>query len=228
MFEFFSAVLTFLSYVWRGIEMALQLNPRLLPIVQTYPQSGYIILTIAILAGVSQLLGQSVVLFVNQVRPGRFVASLLMNGLLFALSLIVWGVTTWLAARFLFAVEQPLRVVIRIVALGSAPFVFGFLMLVPYLGTLIGRVLFVWSLLIVLAGVGGLFQVGFFASLVCVGLGWLLMVLLSMTIGKPVVAVRNWIWHRVVGSPLDATAQDILTSFAQNKQDDPTAKGGKA
>lgn len=227
MLEFLDAVFTFVGYVWRGIGMALELNPRLLPIVETYPQSRSVILVIAILAGASQLLGQSVVLFVNRVRPGRFALSLFTNGLLFAISLLVWGFTIWLAGRWIFDVTQPVGVTIRIVALGSAPFVFGFLVLIPYLGTFIGRVLWVWSLLIVVAGVSFLFQIGFIRALVCVGLGWLIMMLMTATIGKPIIALRNRVWQRIVGSSLDATTHDILTAFARKDTDDVKVTGGK-
>lgn len=227
MLEFLEAISTFLWSVWRGIGMALELNPRLLPIVETYPQSRSVIVVIAVLAGASQLLGQSVVLFVNRVSPGRFALSLFTNGVLFAISLLVWGAAIWLASSLLFSVSQPLGVTIRIVALGSAPFVFGFLVLIPYLGTFISRMLWVWSLLIVVSGVKFLFGIGFIGALVCVGLGWLVMMAMSATIGKPIIALRNRVWHRVVGSSLDATTHDILKAFVRTDTDDVTLKGGK-
>ncbi|MFV9504699.1 MAG: hypothetical protein AB4911_09050 [Oscillochloridaceae bacterium umkhey_bin13] len=66
---------------------------------------------------------------------------------------MVWGTTIWLSARLLFRVDDSYAPVLRMVTLGAAPFVFGFLVLIPYAGTFIGRVLGVWSLLIVLAAV---------------------------------------------------------------------------
>ena len=103
------------------------------------------------------------------------------------------------------------------VAAALAPLVFGFLILIPYMGTAIGNILNVWELLIMTTVVQFAFQTGFIAAAVCVGLGWLLMVLLTNTLGKPVVKLRNAIWRKATGSELDATAQDILLEFSSGQ-----------
>lgn len=217
MFEFF-------GYVWIGIIEAMRLNPRVFEIVEAYPQSRWILLTVALIGGASLLLGQSVILFVNRVRPGRFALSLLLNGIVFTLSLAIWAVAIWLTGRLLFPNDIPLGTVIRMVALGAAPYTFGFLVLLPYAGNFVGRVLAVWSFLVVLAGITFLAGGRFWPALVCVGLGWGLVTVMSATIGKPVIALRNRVWQRVAGTSLDATVQDILTNFAEDKPSN--SKGG--
>jgi hypothetical protein len=173
------------------------------------------------------LFGQSVALFVNKVRPGRFIASLILNGIIFIISWIVWIMAIWLAARPIAAVDVPLGTATRIIALSAAPLVFGWLILIPYLGTGIGRLLSVWSFLIALGAVRYTFQLDFLPALICVGAGWLLMWLVSVTIGRPFVALRNLIWNRVAGTALDARSADILAAFAADTADEPTATGGK-
>lgn len=220
MFELFAMLTDFVRNVGRAIGLALQLSPTLVPVVESYPQSRYVVFTIALLAGGSLLLGQSVTLFVNRVRPLRFVASLLLNGFTFSIGLIVWGVTIWVSGVYLFAGAPDLGVVIRIVALGSAPFVFGFFILIPYLGNIIRRVLSIWSFLVVLNGVRLSFQVGLLEALACVGLGWLLVQLIGATIGKPFIRLQRRISRRVSGSALEARVQDILAAVSLDRPPD--------
>lgn len=214
MLEFFQAVGDYLYYLWRLIVQAMLLNPETFANVERLPRSGLLTLGIAIVGGVSQLLGQSVILFVNRVKPGRFAVSLLLGGLTYFIGILVWGTTIWLSARVLFRVDDSYATVLRMVTLGAAPFVFGFLVLIPYAGVFIGRVLGVWSLLIVLTAVNFTYGFAFMQGVVVVTLGWLLMVLMSNTIGKPVVALRNVMFRKALGTNLDATTRDILTAFA--------------
>ena len=217
-------IFRFLGYVWDSIGEAMRLNPRMFEAVQAYPQSGWVILVIAMLGGASLLIGQSVILFVNRVRPGRFALSLLLNSMVFTISLGVWAVTTWLAGRVLLPNSIPLGAVIRMIGLGAAPYVFGFLVLIPYAGNFISRLLSVWSFLIVLTGITYLAGGAFWLALICVGVGWLLVTVMSATIGRPVIALRNYLWQRVTGSKPDMSIQDILTTFASEPQPPPSQK----
>lgn len=220
-----------LEFLWnliRGIGAALRLDPRAFEVVQNSPDSRWIILLIAILGGASLLVGQSVILFVNRVRPARFLVSLLVNGLVFAISLLVWALAIWLTSRLLFPNNIPFGTVARMVGLGAAPYVLGFLVLIPYMGDFIGRVLAVWSFLIVLAALTYVAQGAFWAVLVCTGIGWLLVTVMSLTIGKPIVALRNRLFRAVTGTDLDASVADILASYAtEEPPSDPNRKGGR-
>ena len=40
------------------------------------------------------------------------------------------------------------------------------------------------------------------------------MLLITNTIGKPVIRLRNKIWKLVTGSEMDVTAQDILLQYS--------------
>lgn len=218
----------FLGNVTRGIWEALRLNPRVFELVQSYPDSGWVILMVAILGGASLLIGQSVILFVNRVRPGRFLVSLLVNGLVFAIGLIIWALAIWITGRLLFPNDIPFSIVVRLVGLGAAPYLFGFLVLVPYMGNFIGRVLSVWSFLVVLAGITVLAGGNFWIALVCTGIGWLLITVMSVTIGRPIVALRNRLFKTVTGTSLDASVADILTSYATDERPAGTnSKGGR-
>lgn len=214
----------FLGYVLQGIGGALRLNPRVFEVVENYPNTNWIILVIAVLGGASMLVGQSVILFVNRVRPGRFVLSLVVNGIIFATSLLIWAIAIWVTGQVLFPNDVPFRTVIRLVGLGATPYLFGFLVLIPYLGTFIGRVLSVWSFLVVLAGITFLANGALWPALVCVGLGYLLVTVGSATIGRPILAVRNWLFKTAAGTTFDLALDDVLDRFANEKS---PPKGGR-
>lgn len=219
MFEFIRAM-------WVGSIEAMRLNPRAFEIVEANPRTGWVVLAVAIVGGASLLLGQSVILFVNRVRPGRFVLSLLLNGIIFALSLMVWGAAIWLTSQALFPNAIPLSKALRLTAMGAAPYVFGFLVLLPYAGNFIGKVLAVWSFLVVLAAMTSLANGNFGPALVCTVIGWLLVMVMSATIGRPVIYVRNALYKRITGTDLDASVQDILTQFAAPPEE-ASSKGRK-
>lgn len=215
----------FLRMMWLGTTEAMKLNPRAFQAVMAGTGPEGVILAIAILGGASLLLGQSVILFVNRVSPGRFLLSLFMNGIIFTLSLAVWALAIWLTGRVLFPNEIPYITVFRLVCLGAAPYVFGFLVLLPYAGNFIGKVLSVWSFLVVLAGLTTLAAGNFWAALVCTAIGWLIITVMSATIGRPIINARNKVWKQLTGSEMDASVQDILTQFASEDQT-PKPKGG--
>lgn len=216
----------FIRLMWVGTLEAMKLNPRAFEYVMAGNGSGWVILAIAILGGASLLLGQSVILFVNKVSPGRFLFSLLMNGVVFTLSLVVWALAIWLTGRLLFPNAIPFLTVLRLVGLGAAPYVFGFLVLLPYAGNFIGKVLSVWSFLVVLAALTTLAGGNFGAALICTAIGWVIITVMSATIGRPIIKARNKVWKQLTGADMDASVQDILTQFATDDRTTPPTKGG--
>lgn len=209
-----NALFEYILLVWEVFWRALVLDEQLLQAAQTAPpgMATAIIVTIVLLAGAAQLLGQSVVLFLNKVQPRRFLFSLLVGGIVFLVSLLLWALVIWVSGR-LFGYEQPLSVVVRMVALGSAPLVFGMFVLIPYAGPFIGRVLRAWSFLVTLGMLRFTFQADLFSALLIVGAGWLAVELLNALIGKPVEELRRRLFRRVTGSELDRTARDLLAAI---------------
>lgn len=215
---FFTELGRYFVYLWRALTHSLSLDPQVFQLVEDYPQAVWVVVGIVFLAGVSTLLGHSAVLFINRVRKSRFVISLLVNGLVYIISYAVWGFVVWLAGRLLFQVDPPLGQFLRIMGLSTAPLVFGFFILIPWMGPFVGKVLNVWSFLILLAIVEFQFKIGFWGALIVVGLGWLASLALNNTIGRPIIALRNRLFRLVTGSNLDATAEDILINFGSTEQ----------
>ncbi len=220
--------------VFQALQLALTLNPQALQVIEKNLVAGQatradsVVLGILFLAGVSTLIGQAVVLFASRVKPRRFFFSLGLNGLLFILLYLTWGTTIWVIGNLLFTFKADYLGVARLVALSVAPLIFGFMILIPYLGQTIERLLYAWSFLILLGVTESTFHVGILRALVCLSLSWALMALLAVTLGRPVIALRNLLWHRLVGSPIDATAQDILLIVARENLQDENSRGDAA
>jgi hypothetical protein len=226
MLEFFGGLLLYIFFVLTTTFSVLTMNPRVLEIVDQSPSSGWLVVGVVFLAGVSTLLGESSILFVNRVRRSRFIISLITNGIVFLISYFVWGVTVYLVARVLFQLDPPWEQFVRMVGLSTAPLVFGFLVLIPWMGPFVGKLLSIWSLLILTNVVQFEFQITFWAAVFCVGLGWLASLIFSNTIGRPVVKLRNKVFQMVSGSRLNLQADDILLTFAgADFQSLPVAEG---
>ena len=200
----------FLLNLWSTVQAALRLDSAGLARVAADPAATWYVATIVAAAGASLLLGQSAVLLANQVTPGRFVLSLGLNAVLYGLGLVFWAGSIWLIARTLFGATPTLGAAMWAVGMGSAPLLFGFLVLLPYLGTPLEWALRIWALLITVVTVRSTFPLTLAQSLVCVALGWLALELLGRTVGRPLMALRNWIWHTVTGAPFDTNTRELV------------------
>lgn len=67
---------TALDQFWQMLWGGLSLNPQGFYNINFLPQGPTVALIIVLIAGLSQVLGQSIVLFVNTVKPLRFILSL--------------------------------------------------------------------------------------------------------------------------------------------------------
>src|SRR5438034_1067119 len=83
-----SSFFHFFQTLWSLATGAMRLDPAAFTAMDT-PGTGLLAATILFLAGVSEALGQSVVLLANRVKPCRFVLSLLINGILFIVSAVI-------------------------------------------------------------------------------------------------------------------------------------------
>jgi len=194
-----SSLESYVAHVWEAIWLALGFNPEAARFVSTEPESIAVVLSVAFLAGLSLLLGQSVVLFLNRVSKARFAITLTLNAVIYVINLAIWSLVIWFVATFAFGADRPIGIGALAILLGSAPFVFGFFILIPYLGIILTRILYGWSFLITLVMVQAVFAIGWWQALVSVGLGWVLLLILNRTVGRPVVIIRDRIFRRLTG-----------------------------
>jgi hypothetical protein len=209
-----------ISNLLQVIGLALRFTPELAQAVLAYPRPGLLALGVALLAGISVLIGDSVVLFANRVRPARFAAGLALNAVLFALSLAVEGITIWLVARHLFGAHQPLELAVLIVFLGSAPLVFGFFIMAATLGPHVGRLLRIWSWLIVVVAVRDGFNLALWEALACVVLAQVLIWGINVALRRPLGAVNDGMWRAVTqaGFGMSPGAQQKLRTGEMERE----------
>jgi len=185
-------------------------------------------LLIVLIAGLSLAVGQSVVLFANRVKFGRFVFSLLVSALLFAFSYAFLAVTTWAASLLNKSVHITLPVLLIVLAFSYAPFVFSFLESLPYLGIGIGWLLRTWNLLAIVVGVGAVGQLSIPEAAALVAVGWLGLVVAQQTVGKPIVGLGMRIMNWVSGVRFIADEQQALALVQETAETESRAGGDTA
>lgn len=175
------------------------------PAVESFvgaPGSAQLALMVVVLAGISETAGNSVVLFINRVRPVRFVLTLAVAGVMIAFTYAVWTLSVFVTARWAYSVAEPYRVTAQVVAFGYAPRVFGFFEFLPVLGRPFAALLKVWSVLAVLQGVATVLGLSPWQAFATVTGGGLLLVSFQQLFGRPLLAVAHWLQARAAGVPL--------------------------
>ena len=166
---------------------------------------------IAVLAGASTLLGNSVVLFLNRVGGWRFALSLLLNGLGFVVVYLTQAVIVIVVGQLATGRTVPWEVVVRAVMLATAPLVFGFFELVPYLGPGIAKLLQAWGVAALLVIVQVVYATGWWPAIWITGIAWGAMQLVSWALAKPLAALGAWFWRLISGKPVLLRPQDVLS-----------------
>jgi hypothetical protein len=192
-----------------AILRALALDEQIYVAVQGSRQGLWIALLVVGLAGLSQALGQSLVLFINHVRPRRFILALIASTIGHMGGYGLWLVSVWLVGVYAFGAEVPWTAVSAAVGLAYAPQLLAFFELTPFLGNPFGALLSLWTLLAIVIGVRAGFGLETWQAVATSGLGWLLLQAWQRTLGSPVYALGRWIEQRAAGVPLRYGAADV-------------------
>lgn len=178
-------------------------------IAEAHQQQGVLMLSVimVLVAGFSEAVGQSVVLFVNEVKPRRFVMSILLSAILFLGGYLLWVGSILLVARLLYRVDASLLDVVRAVGLGYAPLLFGFLGLIPYFGVGILTLLYFWAFTAIVSAVSIIMDLTTTQALIVSMGGGLLILRLRATFGRPMVRWARRIRNIAAGKRLDLKIQ---------------------
>jgi hypothetical protein len=169
-------------------------------------------LLIVFLAGLSNSLGQSIVLFANQVKPKRFIASLAVGALIYVFGFMALSLSIWLVEQFLFDRSEPFISMIKVVGLAYSPYLFSFFILTPYFGSLISVILSLWSLAAILIGLMATLELSIWQAVLASALGWILVQLSSRTIGRPLQKITLQSRRFVAGSKLELNPKRLSES----------------
>lgn len=219
-------LIKFLDLMGDLIKGVLQLNPDVFQAALNSSITGIFALVILFLAGLSDTIGHSAVLFANRVPRRRFALATVMESLVFVIGVFFWAGSIWLMAEFLFDAEQRYGYVVRTVALGYAPLLFGFLILLPYLGNIIFVVLRVWVLLAVLVGVSVAYDFGFWPALICSVTGWFLLTFLARLPFLRVKRIDNFLWRFSTGTSEELNAQEAVAVYMREIRSQTTNGDG--
>ena len=220
-----------INALFQVIGGVLRLDPEVYRVVIAHPYGTRFAVLILFLAGLSSTLGQSVVLFANRVKLRRFLFSLVMFAISVVVSAFLWAFTIWVLVEWFTDNSWLLIDVWTAVALSYAPLVFGFLILLPYLGRIIDDILRVWVLLAMLTS-GLAFYPDNAGGVVLAGiLGWVSLYLLS---SLPLwVRVQEWYWRFSTGTEKLSSTQDLVEEYvseiyeAANEMREDTAVSGE-
>jgi hypothetical protein len=136
-----------------AVGSILSLDPNAIRQLQTAPYALSLAIWILLLGTLSDVLGDSPLLFVKKIRPSRFAAALAIEAALSILRLAIWFLSFWFLIDALHLGTVSLSNVVLVVGLGYAPMLLSFLVLIPYLGPVIGRILHAWTLVTILASI---------------------------------------------------------------------------
>lgn len=161
-----------------------------------------IALLIVLLAGLSLAVGQSIILFINQVKPIRFIFSLLLNGILFVFGFLFLVFSTWLIGWLPGFAQLSWDDLVEALGLSYAPLMFSFLGALPYLGVPILNLLSVWHLLAMVTGISAIANVNAANAFTLVAFGWFTLQVLRGTIGQPIAKLGRKLTKQVAGVDL--------------------------
>lgn len=181
-------------------------------------------LALAVIAGMSEVAGQSVILVANRVPIYRLALSLVLTALLFPIMALAWTAS---ALAFAQIADPALAMgqwrnapqIAGVVALAFAPRLFGVLTIAPYYGPGLGRLIDIWVMALVIFGLQTALhapaQVAAFAGVS----GWIAQYALRRVGGRILRGPLRLLRIAVTGSALDKSPQEIIDAILH-----PTAR----
>ena len=207
-----------LDHFWQVIWGILSFQTSAFANLHTLTDSTVAALIVVLIAGLSQALGQSIILFINRVKPIRFCLSLLIAALLFACEYGFWVLITWGISNLVYFDGVSLFLVARILGFSYAPLLFGFLVAIPYIGVGISVLLWVWSLLVMVTYLSVVAGSTTWEAFACAALGWAILRLLQGNIGYPIMAMGRRIADATAGVRLMTDQRDLERLLQRGQQ----------
>ncbi|MDO5494126.1 MAG: hypothetical protein Q4G64_00250 [bacterium] len=202
-------MLEYLAGLLGVVGRALRLEPDALG----SETSWAIPLGVIVLAVLSTMVGEAIVLAINKVRGVRLVFTLVYSFVGLLLTYAALAISLWLVGSVVLGKNLAFEPLMQSVMVSAAPYVFGFLVLLPYSGPLVERIIQLWSFASLWAIVVFEFGTERWAALLISAAGTLGMMLASRTLGRPLAWLRDRSWRILTREPLMLSAQEVLDSF---------------
>jgi hypothetical protein len=204
------------------IRMALRLDPEIFALAFSTPQSIGVALVVVLLAAVSEAIGQSLVLFINRVRPWRFVLAQAIAILSHFIGYLLWSTVIWLAVWFIFGVREPFVATLAVVGLAYAPQLFAFFEMMPWLGNSFGLLLSLWSMAAVVVAIQFGMNVAIWQAALTGLISWAAIQVFRRSLGRPIYALGRYIQHGAADSQMTFSLADIYEGNLNREEYSPT------
>ena len=177
--------------------------------VQQTPGGIWLAWAVVALAGISESVGQSLVLFVNKVRPRRFIPAVLISLISYVAGYLLWTASVYVVGRYGFDQRVTWVSIAAVVGMAYAPQVLAFFELVPFFGNPFGILLTLWSMVAVVIAVQTALGLTLGQAVLAAGLGWLLLQVVRRTVGIPVYSLGRWLRRKAIGAQLQYAPRDL-------------------
>jgi hypothetical protein len=198
-----------LSAVRYAIRQAMMLNDEIFIAIARSPKGIYLALVVVGLAGVSETIGQSLMLFINRIRPIRFIPAVLIGVFSYIVGYLLWTTSVFVVARYGFNVTATWITIASVVGLAYAPQVLAFFELTPYFGNPFGILLSLWTMVAVVVAIVAGLDMTLGQAVFAAGLGWLLLQVVRRTVGRPANSIWGWVRTRAIGTHLQYDSDDL-------------------
>jgi hypothetical protein len=173
------------------------------PSVKTVPRA----LLIVLLAGLSEAVAQSIVLFLNRVPPRRFIFSLLVSAVIFTCGFLFYVLSIGFMTSLLARTSQPTTLLTKSISLAYAPLMLSFLTLIPYFGRAIMIVLLGYHLIATVLAVKVTYNLSEGEALLSVMAGAVFFFVLRSTVGRPLTRLARSVRNRTAGVKLEPLSE---------------------
>ncbi|MCB0196398.1 MAG: hypothetical protein KDJ65_30880 [Anaerolineae bacterium] len=202
--------------LWYIVFAFLNSNAKAFSTALESPNRNMLVLQVVTVAGFSDAVGQSVVLFANRVAPLRFVISVLISMLLFVLGYVVWVLSLWLVADVVFDHRVALWRAGAAVGLSYVPLMLSFLALMPYFGSSILRLLNIWAAMALVNILRFSFDFIWLEAALCAAIGLAFIFILRLTIGRPVLWLTLRLRNVAAGKKLQLDLSKLFYTDESN------------
>jgi hypothetical protein len=213
-----SSFFAYIGTILRFVGGALSLDPAAFQTAYNQVDVSGIFLWVVLIGGMSLMFGQSVVLFANRVKPGRFVISLLFGAFKFLLDVFVVLTVVWVIINLRSDKSWDYWQVGRAIALAAAPYWLGVFILVPFLGLLWERLLKVYVFLAIMVAVQTIFGLPFLRALSGAAVVWLVSYFITVGFGRLFTPITDRITNSITGGLEFSSTRQIYEMFARHDQ----------
>ncbi|HHU39580.1 MAG TPA: hypothetical protein GXZ45_09915 [Propionibacterium sp.] len=165
---------------------------------------------VAVLAWLSTGIAHTGILYLNRVRGVRALIAGALGLVWVTVLRVVEATVTWGVASLVTRHVLPVETVVTVFLLALAPQVFNALTFVPHIGLAMGRLLQLWSVLVLFLLLAAAYAMPAWQALLVVASGWLVVQVLSRLVAAPLGWLASRAWSLVSDQPVLVTSRDIL------------------